>query len=65
MIDEGISDFFGNLSPEKIIKALGTPVVDLNKGTVTYLEHTFDDVHIIEFEFTGLLDELFYRNIDG
>lgn len=65
MIQEGISDFFGELTPKKIIKSLGKPTIDLGRYLVTYLEHTLDDVHIIEFEYDGLLNELFYLNIDG
>ena len=65
MIQEGISDFFGELTPQKIIKSLGKPTIDLGRYLVTYLEHALDDEHIIEFEYDGLLDELFYLNIDG
>ena len=65
MLEEGISDFFGELTPEQIIKSLGTPTIDLERYLVTYLEHTFDDEHIIEFEYDGLLDEFFYLSIDG
>ncbi|MCH5193608.1 MAG: hypothetical protein J1F11_06575 [Oscillospiraceae bacterium] len=65
MIDEGISDCFGELSPEKIISSLGKPVIDLERSLITYLEHTLDDIHIIELEYDGLLDEFFYLSIDG
>lgn len=65
MLDEGISDFFGELTPDKIIESLGTPTIDLERFLVTYLEHTLDEVHIIEFEYDGILDEFFYLNIDG
>ena len=65
MLEEGITDFFGELTEEKIIASLGAPTIDLGRGLVTYLEHTFDQEHIIEFEFDGILDELFYLNIDG
>ena len=65
MLQEGISDFFGPLSVEKLIQSLGTPLVNLSNNSITYLEQTLDDTHIISFEFTGLLDKFFYLNIDG
>lgn len=65
MINEGISDFYGEFMPQEIINSLGKPTVDLERCLVSYYEHTLDDVHIIEFEYDGLLDELFYLNIDG
>lgn len=65
MIDEGISDLFGELSAEKIIRSLGKPVIYLDSSLVTYPEQTLDDIHIIEFEFDGLLDEFSYLSIDG
>ena len=49
--DEGISDYFGDLSPEDIRSGLGVPLIDIGKQTVTYTDHTLDDMHIIEFEY--------------
>lgn len=51
LTDEGISDFFGDLSPEDIKNGLGIPRIDIGTQTVTYLDHTLDDAHIIEFEY--------------
>lgn len=65
MIEEGISDCYGELTPEKIISSLGKPVIDLDRCLITYLEHTLDDIHIFDVEYDGLLDEFFYFSING
>lgn len=65
MIDEGITDFYGELTPQEIIDSLGTPIIDLERCVVAYCEHTLDDEHVIEFEYDGILDELFYLSING
>lgn len=65
MIDEGITDFYGELTPQEIIDSLGTPIIDLERYVVAYCEHTLDDEHVIEFEYDGILDELFYLSING
>ena len=39
----------------EIIKAaLGNAFIDLDNQTLSYLEHTLDDVHIIDVEFDGV-----------
>ncbi len=65
MLDEGFEDCFGELSPEEIREGLGAPIVDLDNSTVTYPDHTFDDEHIISFEFDGILEEFYYFEVDG
>lgn len=62
---EDITQIYGDISQEELIQALGTPLIHLDMGTLTYLEHTLDDEHIIQMEFDGDLDEFFYLNIDG
>ncbi|MBO5227106.1 MAG: hypothetical protein J6B17_03335 [Ruminococcus sp.] len=65
LLDEGISDVFGEISPDKLIKALGKPVVNLENETITYADNSLDDYCIIEFEYTGLFESFSYLNIDG
>ena len=48
---EGISDYFGDLTPDKIKEGLGVPLIDIGSQTVTYTDHTLDKAHIIEFEY--------------
>lgn len=45
--------------------ALGKPLIDLDAETITYLEQTFDDEHIIEVEFGGIFEEFYGTSIDG
>lgn len=48
-----------------IKKSLGKPLIDLDRCVLSYLEHTFDHIHIIDVEFDGVFDELLYSSIDG
>ena len=48
---EGISDYFGDLTPEEIKEGLGVPLIDIGSQTVTYTDHSLDQAHIIEFEY--------------
>lgn len=60
-----IKQCYGEISCEDLIASLGTPLIDLTRNTLTYLEHKLDSVHILEIEFGGDLDEFFYFSIDG
>ena len=46
-----IKEMFGITNPDVIANSLGKPSIDLDRGTLTYLEHTMDSLHIIEMEF--------------
>lgn len=62
---EDICDFFGEIEVDALPGLLGVPTVDLDRDTVTYLDHTLDDVHIIEVEFGGAFEEFYEVVIDG
>ena len=64
-IIDDINDMFGKISKEELMNSLGTPLIDLDTETITYLEQTLDDIHIIEVEFSGILDEFHEICIDG
>lgn len=64
MMDD-VTEFFGEVTGDELAKALGTPQIDLDREVITYLEHTLDDIHIIEVEYGGVLDEFYGVNIDG
>lgn len=59
-------EMYNHVDAETVKGKLGKPVIDYNNGIVKYLEQTFDDIHIFEFEF---LDDAFgdiqYFSIDG
>lgn len=66
--DELFSQIYGCPAAESIPERLGKPVVRLFEkqcGIVTYTAHTFDDVHILDIEISGIMDEFFYVSIDG
>ena len=65
MIENGLSDIFGELHFEQVVTSLGKVTIDLDRKLIMYLEQTFDYTHIIEVEYGGVLDEFFYFNIDG
>ena len=60
-----IREMFGISDPEVIRNSLGKPLVDLGRGTLTYLEHTMDSLHIIEMEFEGIFTAFYNSGIDG
>ena len=62
---EDVGDIFGEITSEDVIEALGTPQIDLDRETVTYFDHKLDDIHIIEVEYEGILDDLLGISIDG
>lgn len=61
-----IEEVYGICSTDEIKSKLGSPQIDYDNGRVTYLNQTFDNIHIFEFEF---LDDEFkdlqYFSIDG
>ena len=65
-IFDEIGDVLAAESPEEILDGLGRPQIYPEDCQVTYCEHTFDDSHIICFEY---LDESFEEieniTIDG
>lgn len=60
-----IGDIFGDITVQELAEALGTPQIDLDRETVTYLDHTLDDTHIIDVEYEGILEELLEVSING
>lgn len=65
LLEEGVEEVFGEMHTAKIVRSLGKPVVNLDKYTLTYAEHSFDDYSIITIEFAGLFEEFSYLFIDG
>ncbi|MCH5200933.1 MAG: hypothetical protein J1F60_08220 [Oscillospiraceae bacterium] len=64
ILDE-VGDIFGDITAQDVADALGTPQIDLDRNTVTYLDQTLDDIHIIEVEYEGILDDLLGVSMDG
>ena len=61
-----ITEVFGKFSSDEIKEKLGKPVINYDNGQVNYLEQSFDDMHIITFEFLDdEFSELQYFSIDG
>lgn len=65
LLEEGIGEIFGEMHTAKIVRSLGKPVVNLDKYTLTYADHLFDDYSIITIEFGGLFEEFFSFCVDG
>lgn len=65
MIDDGIDEYFENISKDNIIKSLGFPIISLDRNIITYPDNSFDDTLIIELHFKGILDEFYGLDIDG
>lgn len=64
-ISEETKEFYGDKSQNEIMNALGSPQIDLGCMTITYLNHTLDQEHIIEMEYDGVLEEFYNLSIDG
>ena len=54
----GLREMYGDISREDVKNNLGKPIIDYNRGTVSYCDRTFDDWHIFEFEIS---DEKFEK----
>ena len=55
-----------DIDDKEIIKqSLGKPQTDIQRNVITYLEHTLDQMHIIDVEFDGIFDCFYYTTIDG
>lgn len=65
MLDNDIEAYFGKQSIQTVKESLGKPMIDIGRCTLSYLEHTFDSVHIIEIEFDGLFEKFLCITIDG
>ena len=67
MLDE-VCLMYGEMSVQELIDALGTPLISIH-GTdgdvISYLEHTLDDYHIIDVEFSGLFEQFDYISFNG
>lgn len=60
-----LSPLYGEMRPEDLISSLGTPMIDLDRHIVSYLDPSLDHEHIIEVEFGGLFDRFFRVSVDG
>lgn len=64
-IKKEIIDVYGEIELSELEKALGRPLIDVNREVISYLEHTLDADHIIDVEFSGLLETFHSVSIDG
>lgn len=64
-ISPDIKAMFDVEDKDIIKQSLGTPLIDLDRFVLSYLEHTFDHIHIIDVEFDGVFEKLLYSSIDG
>lgn len=61
-----IEEVYGQVTLEEVAVKLGKPVINIDEGTVSYFEQTFDDEHIFLFEFIDTeFKNLQYFSIDG
>ena len=66
VIFDEIKDFFDVEDADDVISKLGKPVINPDNGQVTYCECTFDDEHIISFEYMDdEFSDIDYVTVDG
>ena len=65
--DESMRAFFGDLTKEEVAAKLNEPSIKVfdGGGVLSYCDHEFDDIHIIDLEFDGVLEEFTNVSIDG
>ncbi|MEO1770551.1 hypothetical protein [Candidatus Enterococcus ferrettii] len=66
--DEGFTIFFGDVSKNSMPKKLHEPsirILSKNEGIISYCNHEYDDTHIIDIEFSGVLEDFSNVGIDG
>jgi len=62
---EDVSAIYGDLDIEQLTHSLGSPLIDLDREMICYLEHSLDNCHIIEVEFGGFFEHFYEVVIDG
>lgn len=61
-----LQQVYGGIDIETVKDKLGKPIIDYENGRVTYVEQSFDDIHVFEFEFLDdAFEKLQYFSIDG
>lgn len=61
-----LQQVYGDVDIETVKDKLGKPIIDYENGRVTYVEQSFDDIHVFEFEFLDdAFEKLQYFSIDG
>lgn len=66
--DEGFTIFFGDVSKNSMPQKLREPSIRIlgkNEGIISYCNHEYDDTHIIDIEFSGVLEDFTNVSIDG
>lgn len=66
--DEGFTIFFGDVSKNNMAQKLREPsirILSKNEGIISYCNHEYDDTHIIDIEFSGVLEDFTNVSIDG
>lgn len=65
-IYDEIKDMFDIADVDEVISKLGKPQINPDNGQVVYCENSFDDTHIISFEYLDdEFNEIEYVSVDG
>lgn len=64
-IMEEFKDFYEIENVQQVIDNLKRPKIDPDMGQVVYCEHTFDNEHIISFEYGEDFSDIDYIALDG
>lgn len=61
-----IKDMFDVKDVDEVISKLGRPQIFPENGMITYCEHTFDDTHVIDVEYSDdEFEQIEYVSVDG
>jgi len=60
-----LQQIYGDVDKANLPQLLGKPTINLTTYQIMYMEHTLDDMHIIEFEYADDFSGFELFNIDG
>lgn len=61
-----LQELYGYFTNEEATEKLGKPIIEPERQTVTFCDQTFDDIHILSFDFQGpSFESLEHFAIDG
>lgn len=64
-ISDDVAEMYEKMTVDEVISKLGAPVIELDLCQIVYLNHNFDEEHIISVEYEGELEKFTFVSVDG
>ena len=65
VLENGIAEFYGEMDLDTVKKKLGNPTINVSLNEISFYENTFDDEHIISFEYADGFKKFYHFRMDG